>query len=186
MTAKLRHILLTAALLGSAGLVLFSDPPQAKSDIVEPAKQPPQDTSINTVSPTQQQVTSQTSATGTQLLTRASRDYDIYSESGTRHSQTTPDLFAAHNWAPPALSRQESGSLFSEQTAPALPFTMIGKHQIDGKWEIFLASGQNDYVVHEQDIINEQYKIESIRPPVMTLIYLPLNTRQTMQIGDFE
>lgn len=67
--------------------------------------------------------------------------------------------------------------------APNLPFTYIGKKAADGIWEVYLARGQETLVVREQMIIESEYRVESIKPPTLSLVYLPLKQVQTLDIG---
>lgn len=70
--------------------------------------------------------------------------------------------------------------------APSLPFTYIGKKSADGVWEVYLARGQETWVVREQMVIDSTYRVESIKPPTLSLVYLPLKQVQTLDIGGAE
>lgn len=67
--------------------------------------------------------------------------------------------------------------------APPLPFGLLGRKYEEGRWEIFLTKGDQTYIVHTDDVIEDTYKVVEIKPPAMTLMYLPTNERQSMQIG---
>jgi hypothetical protein len=67
--------------------------------------------------------------------------------------------------------------------APALPFKLLGRKLEQGGWEIYLSQGDRIYVLHQDDMIDDVYKVLSIHPPLMTFLYLPLNEQQTLQIG---
>ena len=67
--------------------------------------------------------------------------------------------------------------------APPLPFTYIGKMASEGKWEVYLARGERTIIVKPESTIESVYRVESIRPPVLSLTYLPLNQAQNMNIG---
>jgi hypothetical protein len=68
-------------------------------------------------------------------------------------------------------------------TAPSLPFTYLGKKAADGNWEVYLARGDDTVIVHEQSVIDATYRVEEVKPPTMTLVYLPLKLSQTLDIG---
>ena len=69
-------------------------------------------------------------------------------------------------------------------SAPALPFTYMGK-LISGKDVIvFLSLGDRNLVVHEGDTIDALYRVEQIAEGTVTLVYLPLGQRQTMVMGE--
>jgi hypothetical protein len=46
--------------------------------------------------------------------------------------------------------------------------------------------GNQAYVGREKTVIQGTYRIESIKPPVLTLTYLPLNKAQTITIGGID
>jgi hypothetical protein len=49
---------------------------------------------------------------------------------------------------------------------------------------VFLEKQGRIFIVREGDTVDSKYRVESIIPPVMTLTYLPLNIKQTVQIGE--
>jgi len=66
---------------------------------------------------------------------------------------------------------------------PPLPFTYLGKKYESGKWEIFLAIGEKTYFVREGSVIDNTYVVNAIKPPTMTLTFLPQKEMQTLSIG---
>jgi hypothetical protein len=66
---------------------------------------------------------------------------------------------------------------------PPLPFTYLGKKFENGKWEIFLAIGEKTYFVREGSVIDSTYVVNAIRPPTMTMTFLPMKEMQTLSIG---
>lgn len=70
-----------------------------------------------------------------------------------------------------------------QPSAPPLPFGLLGRKYEEGRWEIYLTKGDQTYIVHTNDVIDDTYKVVDIKPPAMTLLYLPTNERQSMQIG---
>jgi len=69
------------------------------------------------------------------------------------------------------------------ETLPPLPFTYLGKKFENGKWEIFLAIGDKTYFVREGSVIDSTYVVNAIRPPTMTMTFLPMKEMQTLSIG---
>jgi hypothetical protein len=67
--------------------------------------------------------------------------------------------------------------------APPLPFGFVGKHWQAGSWQVYLARGEELRVARLATVIDGQYRVESIVPPHLVLTYLPLNERQTLDIG---
>jgi hypothetical protein len=92
------------------------------------------------------------------------------------------DVFAAADWQPKSMPVPVPTKR-STPTAPALPYTVFGKKLEDGRWEVFLRRGDRILVVKRSDTIDNTYRIDDIRPPTMTLTYLPMQTRQSLPIG---
>ena len=70
--------------------------------------------------------------------------------------------------------------------APQLPFAFIGKRFDGAHWEVFVGRGAETLIVRENDLVDGTYRIETIHPPLLSLVYLPLNERQTLAIGPAE
>jgi hypothetical protein len=66
--------------------------------------------------------------------------------------------------------------------APVLPFQVIGQLIEDGKVSIFLKYNAQNLVVHVGDTIADTYKVEGLNGSILTLLYLPLNQRQTLEL----
>jgi len=49
---------------------------------------------------------------------------------------------------------------------------------------VFLVQGERNLVVHEGDTIDSLYRVERIADGGITLLFLPLNQRQTIVIGE--
>ena len=94
-------------------------------------------------------------------------------------------LFGRQDWTPPPPPPPKPAPP-PPPTAPPLPFTVIGKSLEDGKWEVYLASGQSTHIAHEGAVLDGAWRIDRIAPPLMTLTYLPLNQVQQLNIGVFE
>ena len=92
-------------------------------------------------------------------------------------------LFAEHTWVVPVKKPPPAPVV---PTAPPNPFKYLGKQQSGSEIKVFLSEGERTWVVQEQSALGSQYKVESIRPPRLTLVYLPLNIRQDIAIGNFE
>jgi len=93
-------------------------------------------------------------------------------------------LFNPHSWVPP-VKKSTAPVAVPPPTAPPLPFKFLGKQKIGNEIKVFLAEGQKTLVVAESTKIGSQYVVESISPPKMTLVYLPLNIKQDIAIGVF-
>lgn len=69
-------------------------------------------------------------------------------------------------------------------TAPPLPFTYLGKLNEEGKVTVFLSARGRSYVVKSGEVVAQVYRIDEIKPPTLTMTYLPMKIQQTMQIGE--
>lgn len=103
---------------------------------------------------------------------------------GVHASKNGVGLFNPHDWTPPPPVVKPPPP--PPPTAPPLPFTFIGKKFEDGNWEIYLARGEQTYIVHTDTMLDGSYRVSAIAPPTLTLIYLPLQQPQTLNIGDAE
>lgn len=66
---------------------------------------------------------------------------------------------------------------------PSPPFRVIGKQLAAGQWEVFLAMGDASLIAHAGERLDADWRVLSIRPPVMELEYVPNKQRQTLAIG---
>ena len=94
------------------------------------------------------------------------------------------DAFATLDFRPPPPPPPKP--IAQPPVAPPLPYTVLGKKLEDGAWQVFLRRDDQILVVKTLDTIDGAYRVEEIRPPVMTLTYLPMKSRQTLPIGGAE
>lgn len=66
---------------------------------------------------------------------------------------------------------------------PPLPFRLLGRYLDDGRQAVFLQFNDQNLVVRAGDTIAEQYKVESLDESTLTLLHLPTNQHQTLNIG---
>jgi hypothetical protein len=171
---KPRHAALGVALAVAAGLVLFGDRPPAH--VVEPAGRP-----VATPVATRGLALKPGQGNTVQILRLQPRAALI----GELADAGAGDAFATRSWTPPPPPPQPEPPP-PAPVAPALPFTFIGKSLEEGTWEVYLAKGERAYVVHDHDVVDGSYRVESIKPPLMTLTYLPLGQVQQLNIGVFD
>ena len=88
------------------------------------------------------------------------------------------DLFPRQSFAPPVVSAAPE-----KPVAPALPFTYGGRYTEGNNTIVFLNEGAKMHTVRLGDTVNGTYRIEKIDPDAITLSYLPLGQRQTLQTG---
>ena len=71
----------------------------------------------------------------------------------------------------------------TQPTAPPIPFKYIGKLYGDEEYIVFLNMYGKNISVKTGDTIAQSYKVDEINPPLMTATYIPLNLKQTIDIG---
>lgn len=169
---KPRHILMGVALAIAAGLAAFGDttPQEDVAEAVERPAQPARAPAARAAS---------APATILRLQPRADLIGDL--------SASGDDLFGSQDWTPPAPPppAAQAGPP-PPPMAPPLPFTFIGKSLEEGKWEVYLASGERTHIAFEGGTLDGAWRVERIAPPLMTLTYLPLNQVQQLNIGAFD
>jgi hypothetical protein len=95
------------------------------------------------------------------------------------------DSFSPHDWSPPPPPRPKPPAP-PVPTAPPIPYTVLGKKAEDGVWQVFLARQDQVFIVKHGDTLENTYRVEEIKPPGLTLTYIPLNERQALPIGGAE
>jgi len=171
---KPRHILMGVALAVAAALAAFGDKtPDADGAVAEAVERPAQ--------PARAAGTQRAAAPAAilRLQPRAELIGNV--------SASGDDLFGSQDWTPPPPPppAQQAGPPPAPM-APPLPFTFIGKSLEDGKWEVYLATGERTHIAVEGGTLDGAWRVERIAPPLMTLTYLPLNQVQQLNIGAFD
>lgn len=97
-------------------------------------------------------------------------------------SEDEAAAFAPQRWEPPAPPPPRPQPP-AEPRAPPLPFKFLGKQLDAGGWTVFLAQGERTLLLKAESDVDGVYRVREIAPPTMTLVYLPLNETQTIEIG---
>jgi hypothetical protein len=93
-------------------------------------------------------------------------------------------LFSGTAWVPPPSPKSALPTAPPPPpVAPPLPFVYLGKQLSDGHVEVFLAHDDKVLVVRDQMVIQNTYRVESIGPQKLSLVYLPLGQVQQLSIG---
>lgn len=97
----------------------------------------------------------------------------------------TGNAFESKSWyvppPPPPAAKPLPPPLPS---APPLPFTYLGRYDDSAKPVIFLVRGDRILLVSAGDVIEGIYRVDGIAGSMLGLTYLPLNIRQTLDIGN--
>lgn len=94
------------------------------------------------------------------------------------------DPFAARSFAPPAAARQAGAAVEAAPSAPPLPFRYFGKIIEAGRLEVFVMRGDEVLGIAAGQKIDGDYRVESITDTSISFMYLPLKTRQTMDLPE--
>jgi len=180
---KPRHIAMGGALALAAGLVVFGDN-TPEDTLAEPAERgartaataPARSTAVAVARP----------VADTAIVRLVPRD-ELIGADGERFGEGEQALFARHDWTPPPPPPSNvPPPPPPPPVAPPLPFKYIGKSLQDGVWEIYLARNDRTYLVRDGATIDGAYRVDAIRPPTLTLTYLPLDQVQQLNIGVFD
>jgi hypothetical protein len=113
-------------------------------------------------------------------------DRDIFSVLGKEpEPEPEPQKIAVPTSATPIISQPLPVSP-PLPIAPILPFTYIGKLGESGQYTVFVSARGKNYAVKAGETVAQLYRIEEIRPPLMTVTYLPMNIKQTLPIGEID
>ena len=176
---KPRHVVLGLALVVAASLAAFGDktPDAEVAEAVErPAALPAPAAAVSK--------TAAADAREPAILRLQPRDELIGDSTGDARADEH-DPFGRQDWTPPPPPPPKPGPP-PPPVAPPLPFTFIGKSLEEGKWEVYLASGERTHIAVEGGVIDGAWRVERIAPPLLTLTYLPLNQVQQLNIGAFD
>lgn len=100
------------------------------------------------------------------------------------------NVFAKQSWAPQsplkvmAEPAAETRQAATPSGAPPLPFQFMGRFTDDGKTAYFLQIDGQNVVARPGEKINDSYLLDSVSGDTMNFIYLPLNQKQTLVVGD--
>ena len=105
-----------------------------------------------------------------------------------RQSAPAKDVFQSKSWyvppPPPKPVPPPPPPPPPPPTAPALPFQFVGKLDDGGPIKVFLQRGNRVITAGVGDVIDNTYRVESITDTQMVFIYLPLDIRQVLSVGN--
>lgn len=164
-----RPLIWGAVLMGAAALIYFA--PQAEQPIVAP-----------TARTAPRQAASAREATGDRLASQTAMVLAIRPRVAADGDH---EPFPAVTWnAPPPDATVKAGDEPPpEPQAPPLPFKVMGQYSEADQHGVFLLHNDQNLVARVGDTIANNYKVESLRDGVLTLLYLPLQQRQTLLVS---
>lgn len=172
MIPKQRKILLFALLAGVVLLAWFAP---------EPADQ--------RVQPRVAAVTSKDSAPGNAAAPArsAAREPAIVPELPQRGALDKPkhEIFGFQTWQPPPPPPPKvvvTAPSPPPPVAPPNPYRFAGRILRDGQTQVFLTRGEYPVLIKEGDVLEGEYRVESISSASISLTYIPLGTRDVVAV----
>lgn len=183
-----RHMIMAAALVIAAWLALFGDN-TPNTGISEPTVRTntgarTSGTSGAANNPTASNASGDKAKHSSFILPLQNREQLM---GGAHAANASGALFNSQSWTPPPPPPPPAPPPpMAAPSAPPLPFVFLGKKVEDGKWEVYLARGDQPYVARVKTIIEGTYRIDSITSTVLSMTYLPLQQVQTINIGGID
>ena len=192
---KTKHLIMGAALVGAAALVAFGDR-NPDSGVAEPvARAVPavgpglaQRAQTPALLPAAAPLEARAQASGAKAAPHILRLLPRHVLVDAKGGKEGADVFGSRDWTPPPPPPPApvAPPPPPPPRAPPLPFTLIGKANENGVWEVYLARAGKTYIVKPKTVIDGTYRVDAIAPPLLTLTYLPLNQVQQLNIGAFD
>lgn len=113
--------------------------------------------------------------------TGAAVDIDLAKLRRAESSAPQRDPFAPRSFAPPV---QRAAALPQAPSAPPLPFSYLGRLTQDGKTEVFVLRGEELISIAAGQKIDEAYRVDAISESSIRFTYLPLKTRQSLELAE--
>ena len=117
----------------------------------------------------------------------AREDLDLERLKRQKKEGEIQDLFAGRNWNPPAPV--VAAPVVPQKpvpppapSAPALPFKYLGRMADADRLVVFLERNQDTLSVSVGDKLQNDYQVEGIGESAVTFVYLPLGTKQILNI----
>jgi len=83
-------------------------------------------------------------------------------------------------WRPPPARAGAAAPVAAAPVAPPMPYRIAGQMVQGGAAQVVLAKGDRVLTVREGDMLEDGYRVEAIRPQGVTLLYVPMNIRETL------
>jgi hypothetical protein len=68
------------------------------------------------------------------------------------------------------------------QPLPPMPYRVAGNVVVDGVFRIALAKGERVFIVREGDVLEDGYRVDSVRADGVTLLHMTLGVRRDLQV----
>ena len=124
----------------------------------------------------------ETRPASTQARAAALPEIDLQRLKRAEAAPPQADPFAPRSFAPPPQAARAVAP--AAPSAPPLPFTYIGRLTQDGKTEVFVLRGDELISIAAGQKIDAQYRVDSISDARIAFTYLPLKSRQTLELPE--
>lgn len=175
------------ALLATLAAVYFAPDPDADSDSVsEPVRRSSAPAAALTTAGSTESSGAATlpSANGGLDLRIHARDAEADMGNLFGAAQTPPPVVAAAGKAAPEKRRRGAPPPPTKPQAPPLPFEYRGRWAGEASVAYFLQWNDRNLVLHVGDSVDNTYKLEQAGAGQLTFVYLPLNQKQSLAVGD--
>lgn len=119
---------------------------------------------------------------------RASEDLDLTNlfRSEVQDPQPAVDPFARRSFGSQQAASDAAAKPASPAGPPPLPFRYVGKAIEDGKLAVFLQRGEDSYSVSQHgkggQKLDDEYRVDKVSETKVVFTYLPLKTKQILDI----
>lgn len=177
---KRQHIVLGASLLVTLIAAYFS--PDPDQGVVAPSSKP--QTNFNGKNTTST-VGVSSGAVGARVASGV-RSMEVLAIRPRIAGDDDQGPFPSVSWEPPpqapiAVKVKEEKP--PPPQAPPLPFKVMGQYSEGSVRGVFLLHNDRSLVAKVGEVLADQYRVESLKDGVLTLIYLPLQQRQTLAVS---
>lgn len=108
---------------------------------------------------------------------------DIARVSRRSDESSVSDPFAPKSWYTPPPPVTSAPAKPAAPVAPPLSFVYLGRMtDASGKVVVYLNRAERVFAVQAGDILDDQYRLETVSEVQLGFVYLPLNARQTLTI----
>jgi len=189
----MRKILLSAA--AAATLIAAWFAPDTEPGVVSPAAARTESASHMVRPASTASLRAETGASAEAL--RASLHIAARNEGEGEEEEELGNLFAKQRWSPQVTGKQLAQAAAAaaaaaqpvvsqapSDAAPALPFQFMGRYSDDGQTAYFLQMDGQNLLARPGQRVTDHYLLEAVDDEHMIFIYLPLNQKQILAVGD--
>jgi Cohesin domain len=93
------------------------------------------------------------------------------------------ELFGSRSWAPSPPVARAAPVAAPAAAPPPMPYRIAGQVVHDGTARVVLARDDRVLTVREGEMLDDNYRVESIKADGVTLVYLPLGVREQLPVS---